>query len=130
MNIHEAVQAKRDLRKRKIAAYADEKRISTMEAAIFIDFNGPITTNKKMLNSVGFIFDEVNDDNVYDIIEALEVIGVIVVGHKSFSKSELARRMEDVINEEVNECWGGPDMQEYVDLSCGLNYGSVSVGAD
>ena len=130
MNIHEAVQAKRDLRKRKIAAYADEKRISTIEAAIFIDFNGPLTTNKKMLHSVGFLFDEVNDDNVYDIIEALEVIGVVVLGHKSFSKDELARRMEDVINEEVHECWGGSDMQEYVDLSSGLNYGSVTVGAD
>ena len=130
MNIHEAVQAKRDLRKRKIAAYADEKRISTMEAAIFIDMNSPITTNKKMLHSVGFLFNEVNDDNVHDIIEALEVIGVVVVGHKSFSKEELAKRITAVINEEINECWGGSDMQEYVDLSCGLNYGSVTVGAD
>jgi hypothetical protein len=25
-----------------------------------------------------------------------------------------------VINEEVNECWGGPDMQEFVDVNQGI----------
>lgn len=130
MNIHKAVQAKRDLRRRKIEAYADEKRISTMEAAIFIDFNSPLTTNKKMLHSVGFLFDEVNDDNVHDIIDALGVIGVTVIGYNAYSKDELAKRIEAVINEEINECWGGSDMQEYVDLSSGLSFGSVTVGAD
>lgn len=116
MNIHTEVENKRNLRKRKIADYANEKNISFFEAAIFIDFNSPLTTNKRMLNDVGIIFDEVNSDNVFDIIDALGVIGVKVRNYKQFSNEKLADILNNVISEKIPECWGGEDMQEYVDL--------------
>lgn len=118
VNMHEAIKAKRDLRMRKIADYADAKGIPEIQAAMFIDMNSPPTTNKKMLNSVGFYLAEVTEDNVYDVIEALQFIGVNVVNYSKYSNpGQLADLIEIVITEEIPECWGGDDMQEIIELT-------------
>jgi hypothetical protein len=119
MNI-EFIQGKRNLRANKIAKYAETKKISKMEAAIFIDFNAPKTTNRKMLNQAGYSIKQVKATNCFKVIDALKMIGVNVIGYEELDKKTLGRILTKVINEEVNECWGGPDMQEFVDVNQGI----------
>ena len=107
----------RAMRLSKIESYATAKKISKAEAAMFIDFNAPPTTNKAMLAKVGYNVDEVTLDNLYEVITALGHIGVNVIGHEKLQTPMLIQIMNNVINEEVSECWGGPDMQEFVDVS-------------
>jgi hypothetical protein len=116
----EFVQGKRNLRANKIAKYAETKKISKMEAAIFIDFNAPKTTNLKMLNQAGYSIKQVTATNCFKVIDALKMIGVNVIGYEDMDKKTLGRVLTNVINEEVNECWGGPDMQEFVDVNQGI----------
>ena len=75
----EFIQGKRNLRANKIAKYAETKKISKMEAAIFIDFNAPKTTNRKMLNQAGYSIKQVTATNCFKVIDALEMIGVYVI---------------------------------------------------
>jgi len=116
----EFIQGKRNLRANKIAKYAETKKISKMEAAIFIDFNAPKTTNRKMLNQAGYSIKQVTATNCFKVIDALKMIGVNVIGYEDMDKKTLGRVLTNVINEEVNECWGGPDMQEFVDVNQGI----------
>jgi hypothetical protein len=114
------VEGKRNLRVNKIAKYAETKKISKMEAAIFIDFNSPKTTNLKMLNQAGYSLKRVTAANCLKVIDVLKVIGVNVVGYENLDKKTLGRILNNVVNEEINECWGGPDMQEFVDVNQGI----------
>jgi hypothetical protein len=111
------LQEKRNNRVRKINDYAAAKKIPTVQAAIFIDFNAPKTTNLKMLNEVGYNLTEVTEDNCMEVIAALDAIGIVVLGYEEINSDRLVTVMNTVINEEVNECWGGPDMQEFVEVN-------------
>jgi hypothetical protein len=113
----EFIQGKRNLRADKIAKYAETKKISKTEAAIFIDFNAPKTTNRKMLNQAGYSLKQVKATNCLKVIDALKMIGVNVIGYRDMDKKTLGRILTKVINEEINECWGGPDCQEFIDIT-------------
>lgn len=104
-------------RKQKIADFAKEKNMSNIEAAMWIDMNAPATTNRAMLAAVGYEIEKVTVDNVEAVVDALNWIGVIVTWAEHQSMETVAERLNAVINEEVPECWGGADMQEYVDLA-------------
>jgi homoserine dehydrogenase len=103
-------------RKAKIETYAASAKVPSFIAALFVDDNAPITTNKKMLAEAGYEIDNVTEDNFRDVIYALERIGVIVLTNNN-TDNRIASVLNTIINEEVPECWGGPDLKEYIDIS-------------
>lgn len=111
------VEQKRKQRADKIETYAATKKLDRLQAAMFIDLNGPTTTNKKMLHQVGCMVEEVTEDNFQEIVFNLSLIGVSVIFDETRdSPQHLCRSLNKIINEEITECWGGPDMQEYVEI--------------
>ena len=104
-------------RKNRIDTYAQSAKVPSFVAAIYVDENAPLTTNKAMLKEIGLNIDVVTEDNVYQVLMGLEAINVKVVGTETVTKQKLAQIMNDVINDEVPECWGGPDMQEFIDIT-------------
>ena len=110
------IEEKRTQRKNKIATYAQANKVPEFAAAMYIDQNAPYTTNKSMLAEVGYNVNKITADNCYEVIDNLKEIGVIVI-HAGSSPERVARILDDIINEEIPECWGGPDMQEYVDIT-------------
>lgn len=118
MNINiDKINQNRKNRINKIETYALANKVPNFVAAMYIDEHSQLTTNKKMLNSVDYVIDTVTTDNYRDVISALAQIGVVVVYSESESDSYIANALNNVINEEIPECWGGPDMQEYVDIT-------------
>jgi len=104
-------------RKNRIETYAQSAKVPSFVAAIYVDENAPRTTNKAMLKEIGLNIDIVTEDNVSQVLMGLEAINVKVVGTETVTKQKLAQIMNDVINDEVPECWGGPDMQEFIDVT-------------
>lgn len=104
-------------RKNRINTYAQSAKVSSFVAAIYVDENAPLTTNKAMLKEIGLNIDVVTEDNVSQVLMGLEAINIKVVGTETVTKQKLAQIMNDVINDEVPECWGGPDMQEFIDVT-------------
>jgi len=104
-------------RKNKINTYAQSAKVPSYVAAMYIDENAPLTTNKAMLNEIGLKVDVVTEDNVSMVIVGLEAINIKLLGTESVNKPRLAKVVNDIINEEVPECWGGPDMQEFIDIT-------------
>jgi len=104
-------------RKNRIETYAQSAKVPSYVAAMYIDERAPLTTNKAMLNEIGLKVDVVTESNVSQVLIGLEAINIKVVGTDSVTKDKLVQIMNDVINEEIPECWGGPDCQEYIDVT-------------
>lgn len=104
-------------RQNRIDTYAETNKVPKLSAAIFVDQNAPYTTNQNMLREVGFNVDQVTEDNYLEVLEALRAIGVIVCTNDN-KPSKIARVLNTIITEEIPECWGGPDVQEFIDISC------------
>lgn len=112
------VDRKRTERLNRINTLATNKNIPTVTAAMYVDQNAPYTTNKNMINEAGFQVDKVTLDNYLDVINALNCIGVTVLYDQvENNPGHIVKVLNDVITEEVPECWGGPDMQEIVDIN-------------
>jgi len=104
-------------RKNRIDTYAQSAKVPSYVAAMYIDENAPLTTNKAMLKQIGLDIDVVTEENVSQIIVGLEAINIQLLGVENVNRLRLARVVNDIINEEVPECWGGPDMQEFIDIT-------------
>ena len=112
------VDRKRAERLNRINTLATSRNIPTITAAMYVDQNAPYTTNHLMLNEAGFKIGVVTLDNYLDVINALQCIGVTVLYDKvENNPGHIVKVLNDVITEEVPECWGGPDMQEIVDIN-------------
>ena len=110
------IEQKRNERIEKIRKYCEENDLEfgCIEACIAVDQESPITTNRKMLEQAGFTLKEVNDSNWRDWAAALEDIGIRFVNLKE--DKNYAHVINEILNEQITECWGGPDMQECIDL--------------
>lgn len=104
-------------RKNRIETYAQSAKVPPFVAAMYIDERAPLTTNKAMLKEIGLSIDVVTEENVSQVLMGLEAINIKVIGTETVTKQKLAQIMNDVINDEVPECWGGPDMQEFIDVT-------------
>jgi hypothetical protein len=104
-------------RKNRIETYAQAAKVPFFVAAMYIDERAPYTTNKAMLKEIGLSIDVVTEENVSQVLMGLEAINIKVVGTETVTKQKLAQIMNDVLNDEIPECWGGPDCQEYVDIT-------------
>jgi len=104
-------------RKNRINTYAQSAKVPSYVAAMYIDENAPLTTNKAMLKQIGLDIDVVTEENVSQIIVGLEAINIKLIGVEDVNRPRLAKVVNDIINEEVPECWGGPDMQEFIDIT-------------
>ena len=104
-------------RKNRIDTYAQSAKVPSFVAAMYIDERAPLTTNKAMLKQIGLDIDVVTEENVSQVIVGLEAINIKLIGIESVNKPRLARVVNNIINEEVPECWGGPDMQEFIDIT-------------
>lgn len=111
-------------RKNRITQYATANNCAEIAAAMFVDANGPITTNQKMLKAAGFDVDVVTIENYKEVIDALEGINVNLITDNC-SPERIVFTLNNIITEEITECWGGPDMKEYIE--CFPNTESVSV---
>jgi len=110
----ELVERKRQNRLDKINHLIGDNKDKFIETSVWLDQNGKLTTNAKMLAEVGFGLTTVSETNWRDWVDGLVEIGVRIIDYKGLSDSEMAERLNEVISEEIPECWGGPDMQEYV----------------
>jgi len=111
------VNKKVQQRVEKIKTVANAKKIPLIAAAMWVDENGPESTNKKMLAEIGMHFDEVTLDNYKDVLVGLECINVKVVWQEDHPITRVVEQLNDVINETITECWGGEDMQEFIELT-------------
>lgn len=117
MNINfKTIMDKMKQRQDKIQTYVNANKVPAYVAAVYVDMNAPLTTNKKMLANVGFNVDTVTIDNYKDVIVALEMINVTVMDN-SLPEDQVVSSLNNVLNDEINECWGGNDMREYIDLT-------------
>lgn len=110
----ELIERKRQNRLDKINQLIGNNKDKFIEMSVWLDRNAKATTNGKMLAEVGFGLTNVTETNWRDWLTALGEIGVKVIDYKGLSDAEMAKRLTQVISEQVPECWGGPDMQEYV----------------
>ena len=106
---------KRQQRINRINTYAEANKTVPMAAALFVDQNSPFTTNKRMLAEVDYNFDVVDEGNYLAVIAALEAIGVTVITDNCTTE-KIVKSLNNIVNEEVPECWGGDDMREYVEI--------------
>lgn len=104
-------------RKNRIDTYAQSAKVPSFVAAMYIDERAPLTTNKAMLKEIGLDIDMVTEENVSQVLIGLEAINIQLLGVENVNRTRLARVVNDIINEEVPECWGGPDMQEFIDIT-------------
>lgn len=110
------IQAKQAERLNKIKTLANAQSKSETWAEIYVDANAPITTNKRQLKQAGWQDDEVTEDNFRDVIEALALFNVEIRCDNNWPRETLIKNLNDVINEEVTECWGGPNVREIVEI--------------
>jgi hypothetical protein len=104
-------------RKNRIDTYAQSAKVPSYVAAMYIDERANLTTNKAMLNEIGLKVDVVTEENISQVLIGLEAINIKLIGIENVNKPRLAQVVNDIINEEVPECWGGPDMQEFIDIT-------------
>ena len=111
------IEAKRQQRTNKIKSLVAKRNCSYFEAEIFVDMNAPKTTNRKQLTQAGMVdIDEVTSDNLYDIIEAMSLMGIEVRKSKDASREFIMKTLEIILDEEVPEFWGGPGVREIVEI--------------
>ena len=110
----ELIERKRQNRLDKINHLIGTSKEKFIEMSVWLDQNAKPTTNAKMLAEVGFGLTTVTETNWRDWVNGLGEIGVRVIDYKGLSDSEMSKRINVVISEQIPECWGGPDMQEYV----------------
>lgn len=111
------IEAKRQHRTNKIKSLVAKRNCSYFEAEIFVDMNAPKTTNRKQLMQAGMVdIDEVTSDNLYDIIEAMSLMGIEVRRNKNSSQEFIMKTLETILDEEVPEFWGGPGVREIVEI--------------
>lgn len=104
-------------RQAKIDTLVSTGKVERYSAAMYIDQHAPMTTNKEMLRAAGWIdLDTVTKDNYRDVIYALGQINVNVICD-GCSESRIISALNNIITDELNECWGGPDMQEFVEIT-------------
>lgn len=115
---------KRMQRINRINTYAEANKTVPMAAALFVDQNSPITTNKRMLAEVDYNFDVVDEGNYLAVLAALEAIGVTVITDHC-PVAMIVKTLNTIINEEIHECWGGDDMREYVEIFPGATESTV-----
>ena len=110
------IEQKRNERIEKIRKYCEEHDLEfgCIEASVAVDNASPITTNRKMLEQAGFTLKEVTDSNWPVWAAALEDIGIRFVNLRE--DKNYAHVINEILNEQITECWGGPDMQECIDL--------------
>ena len=111
------IEAKRQQRTNKIKSLVAKRNCSYFEAEIFVDMNAPKTTNRKQLTQAGMVdIDEVTPDNLYDIIEAMSLMGIEVRKSKNAPREFIMKTLEIILDEEVPEFWGGPGVKEIVEI--------------
>ena len=101
-------------RQNRIKTYATANNMSTLAAAIFIDQNSPLTTNKDMFKLCGFDIDVVTKDNFREVIDAYDKINVTILTD-GCDEDRIISVLNKTINETITECWGGPDMREFIE---------------
>lgn len=106
---------KQKIRKQRIAQYAEENNCEIFEAAMWIDMEAPLTTNRKMLAEAGFEVNEITEDNYKSVITALRKIHVTVF-IEGASVDQIVKTLPKIIDEQVNEVWGGEDTEEFVQI--------------
>ena len=111
------IKRKMDLRVEKIEMVSRNKKIPILAAAMWVDQNAPITTNRIMLAEAGVIVDTVTEDNYIFVIESLNALNIKVSYPDPYPVNRIVEQLNDIIDEEINECWGGPDMQEFIHLN-------------
>lgn len=109
------IEEKIKQRKHKIDTYAATNKVPEFVAAIYIDQHAPTTTNRKMLAEAGFVVDKVTEDNLDEVVDALGMINVNVIINTE-DIFTIVNALNNAIDEPVTECWGGPDMAEYIDI--------------
>lgn len=112
----EFVERKREERLEKIKTLRNSKSFDACTAALWIDQNAPMTTNKAMLKQAGYTVDTVTVENLSEVMEAMSQIGITVVDFDHLTKQKIADTLDDVLNEPTPECWGGLDVREYISL--------------
>jgi hypothetical protein len=111
------VNEKMKQRQDKINTLVSTGKVDRSYAAVYVDQHAPTTTNKKMLHMAGWVdLDTVTKDNFRDVIYALKQINVNII-HDGCSEDRIISALNNIINDEINECWGGPDMQEFVEIT-------------
>lgn len=110
----ELIERKRQNRLDKINHLIGDCKDKFIETSVWLDKNAKPTTNAKMLAEVGFGLTAVTETNWRDWVNGLGEIGVRIIDYRGLSDSEMVERLNQVISEQIPECWGGPDMQEYV----------------
>lgn len=110
------IKRKMDLRVEKIEMVSRNKKIPILAAAMWVDQNAPITTNRLMLAEAGVIVGTVTEDNYIFVIESLNALNIKVSYPDPYPVDRIVEQLNDIIDEEINECWGGPDMQEFIHL--------------
>lgn len=110
----ELIERKRQNRLDKINHIIGDCKEKFIETSVWLDQNAKPTTNAKMLAEVGFGLTTITETNWRDWVDGLGEIGVRIIDYKGLTDKQMAERLNQVISEQIPECWGGPDMQEYV----------------
>lgn len=110
------VNKKREERLQKIKTLRNSKAFDACTAALWVDQNAPVTSNKNMLKQAGYPVEDVTEDNLNEVIEALSEIGITLVDFDHLSRPVIAKTLTDILNEPIPECWGGIDVREYISL--------------
>ena len=87
---------------------------SEVEAAMRIDRNAPITTNRKMLEEAGYTVKRVTYANSQAVILALSCINVTVELTGNKNRGYIARTLNLLLDEPVTCVWGGNHVKEIV----------------
>lgn len=111
------IQAKQAERLNKIKTIANAKSQPEGWAEVYVDMNAPITTNKRQLKQAGWVDDEVDNYNFRDVMEALALLGIEIYQPHDYPESKLIAQLNNIINEEIPECWGGPNVREVIEIN-------------
>jgi ADP-heptose:LPS heptosyltransferase len=112
----EYVKKKQQLRIDSIMKFCEERELNLFTGAVQYDQEAPITTNRIMLNEAGLEFETVTSENYREIIDALKEISITVLVKPEHSEEKIIETLNKIVNEEVNEIWGGEGFQEFVEI--------------
>lgn len=111
----EVIKKKIAERKNRIETYAQKNNMPGFVAAMYIDQNAPLTTNRKMFETAGYKVGKVTVKNYKEVIKAFDAINITIV-HDNVPPAKVAKTLNTILDEEVPECWGGEDMREFIDI--------------
>lgn len=111
----EVIKKKIAERKNRIETFAQKNNMPEFVAAIYIDQNAPLTTNRKMFAEAGYRVDNVTVDNYQEVIAAFDAISITIV-YENGSPEEIANTLNTILDEEIPECWGGEDTRGFIDI--------------